>query len=228
MSIQTTLRDLTDAEQITLVQDVLRGDGDAIATFLRCTQRLLTRIARHAWGDDDIVFVPPEDAVDQLTECVLSPFTYLVYGLRPTGYAETSPLQGWLDHPDQRIPLDKYVATVVRGFLRDMRRKNAMERRTVAVDVLPSMTSAHGKDRHVANDYYQSKDGRCRIEEQVAVCLWWKQRTPTEQTLLDLLSPPGGAKTLTEAAQQLGTSIPTVSRWRKHLRDDFVAFLNAA
>src|SRR4029453_1130076 len=105
MSIQTTLRNLTDTEQITLVQDVLRGDEDAIATFLRCTQRLLTRIARHAWGDDDIVFVPPEDAVDQLRECVLSPFTYMVYGLRPTGYAETSPLQGWLDLPAQRIPL---------------------------------------------------------------------------------------------------------------------------
>ena len=100
------LRDLTDAQQVTLVQDVLRGDEEAILTFLRCTERLLTQIAHVIWGAQDVVWYADERLSKYYRlDRVLYPFTYLVYGLRPTGYAESSPLQRWLDHPDQRIPL---------------------------------------------------------------------------------------------------------------------------
>jgi hypothetical protein len=229
MSIQTTLRNLRDAEQITLVQDVLRGDEDAIATFLRCIQRLLTRITRHAWGEDDIVFVPPEDAVDQLTECVLDPLTHLIYGLRSTGSATSSPLQYWLDQPDPRTPLDKYVACVVRNFLRDRRRMKAKEKTTISECMLHTYDDTDGR---TINYYDAIKDETCPIEDEIAVYsasqLWWEQRTPAERTLLHLLSPEGEDLTLDKAAEQRGTSITTLHRRRKHLRDDFVAFLNAA
>jgi len=229
-TIKDDLRDLTDAEQVTLVQHVLRGDEEAIVTFFRCTERLLIQITRPVWGEDDAgVCVDDQRVAYHVLDRVFHSLTYLVYGLRPTGYAESSPLQRWLDHPDQRIPLAKYVACVARQFLRDMRRTKRFERMTISERKL--LQAHDDTDGHAIHYYDHIEDQTCPSVEEGAVYYacrrWWARRTPGEQALLRLLDMERKDLKQQDVAQRLGMSPATVSRRRRQLVDDLIVFLKA-
>jgi hypothetical protein len=198
------------------MQDVVRGDAEALATFFTCTKRLCTSLAAQC-------ALLHTDRAYEIDDLVAMTLTHLALGTRPSG-RYVSPAQTWLANREQAIPLETHFANYAHWFLQSLARKRRIE---------TALKRAENEEIDDDAPYYYDNlpDDACAVAEEVIVHnafqVWWQQCTAADQTLMRKIAPEGEALTLEEAAQQLGTSVSTVHRRKERLRNDLVAFLRA-
>ncbi len=231
-----SLKGMPKSEQLALVQDVLAGNDEAIATFRRCTMRLLTHIAKQSplfrsYGACTAAEIPDNT------------FTYLVCGLRPTGGIQPandleSPLQRWLLSLEiEQGPLEKYVAIRARWFMRDLLREWLREHKKLQHYYEQTSVRRGTRQRRrretASRDCYRVLPERSSpVEESVMMSRlaegWIRPLTEQEQAIIQRTAPMCEGLSQQEAAQSLGISNATMTRRRQALRAKFDSYLEGA
>ena len=247
-----SLKGMPASDQQALVRSVLDGNDGAIEKFWHCTIRLLTSIARRSPVYRDYSAYKVEEIVD-------STFAYLICGLRPTGGIKPandteSPLSRWLQSLDTaQCPLEKYVQTIARQFMRDLLqnwlredkkkkhyRDQTYERRykkTRSYTELDSDTNDHAfSDKHRLNNersiagWSPLNDSCSPVEESVMTSRlaegWIRRLTEQDQAIIGLTAPMYEGLSQKDAAKSLGISDATMCRRIRELRSNFDAYLD--
>ncbi len=217
--IKLTLKELAAVppceEAIALVEEVLSGNKDAQARFYEVFRPVVQECVRK-WNAR--FFRPfglgPLDKEDDSQHVLMR----LIYGDRfAGGYSQCeSPLKSWLDYEGARKrSLYKFVQWSVHLYLRDLRRGK-----------IPNVSPENSRDPgNPGDDFAKSFDGidPLTIEErsQLRRCssMCWQKLHPAHQQMLELVGVMGYAQS--EAAQRLGISEATASRWLREATKRF-------